>query len=117
MLGCGACAAGVVWGRELQLCRSFIPPSRLGRLVLLACLRYLVPIVAGLAAQQTNKKFVLFPCRSYLAPIVADLAAQQPPITRAQGTYAIVICPTRELCLQVADVLTMLVRRFVWLVS
>ena len=56
------------------------------------------------------------PHRSYLAPIVADLAAQQPPITRAQGTFAIVICPTRELCLQVADVLTMLVRRFVWLV-
>ncbi|PRW60362.1 DEAD-box ATP-dependent RNA helicase 17 [Chlorella sorokiniana] len=54
---------------------------------------------------------------SYLAPIVADLAAQQPAITRAQGTFAIVICPTRELCLQVADVLTMLVRRFVWLVG
>lgn len=56
------------------------------------------------------------PC-SYLAPIVNDLAAQLPPITRAQGTHAIIICPTRELCLQVADVLTMLVRRFVWLVS
>jgi ATP-dependent RNA helicase DDX31/DBP7 len=48
---------------------------------------------------------------------VHDLAAQQPPITRAQGTFAIVICPTRELCLQVADVLTMLARRFVWLVG
>ncbi len=57
------------------------------------------------------------PLCSYLAPIVADLAAQQPAITRAQGTFAVVICPTRELCLQVADVLTMLVRRFVWLVS
>ena len=56
------------------------------------------------------------PC-SYLAPIVHNLAAQQPPISRTQGTYAVVICPTRELCLQVADVLTMLVRRFVWLVS
>ena len=57
------------------------------------------------------------PCCSYLAPIVHDLAAQQPAITRAQGTFAIVICPTRELCLQVADVLTMLARRFVWLVG
>lgn len=54
--------------------------------------------------------------RSYLAPIVHDLAAQQPPLSRSRGTLAVVICPTRELCLQVADVLTMLVRRFVWLV-
>lgn len=56
------------------------------------------------------------PPRSYLAPIVHDLAAQQPHIGRAAGTHAIVVCPTRELCLQVNDVLTMLVRRFVWLV-
>ncbi|KAL4427451.1 hypothetical protein ABPG77_000740 [Micractinium sp. CCAP 211/92] len=54
---------------------------------------------------------------SYLAPIVHDLAAQQPPLSRSRGTLAVVICPTRELCLQVADVLTMLVRRFVWLVG
>ncbi|EFN59565.1 hypothetical protein CHLNCDRAFT_56430 [Chlorella variabilis] len=52
---------------------------------------------------------------AYLAPIVHDLASHQPPITRARGTLALVICPTRELCLQVSDVLTMLVRRFVWL--
>jgi ATP-dependent RNA helicase DDX31/DBP7 len=45
------------------------------------------------------------------------LAAAQPRISRGQGTHALVVCPTRELCLQVADVLAMLLRRFVWLVS
>ena len=55
---------------------------------------------------------------AYLAPIVHDLAAASPlPLHRSSGTHAIVVCPTRELCLQVADVLAMLVKRFVWLVS
>eukprot|EP00877_Chromochloris_zofingiensis_P004825 jgi/Chrzof1/14343/UNPLg00617.t1 len=41
----------------------------------------------------------------------------QPRISRAEGTYAIILSPTRELCVQVHDVLTALVRRFCWLVS
>lgn len=73
------------------------------------------PLLVASSSHNDVNSFALVLC-SYLAPIVADLAAQQPPITRVQGTFAIVICPTRELCLQVADVLTMLVRRFVWLV-
>jgi ATP-dependent RNA helicase DDX31/DBP7 len=48
---------------------------------------------------------------------VHDLSSRQPRLSRSQGSHAIVICPTRELCQQVADVLTLLVRRFVWLVS
>jgi ATP-dependent RNA helicase DDX31/DBP7 len=54
---------------------------------------------------------------SYLAPIVDELASRAPRLTRANGTLALILTPTRELCLQVADVLAMLLRRFVWLVS
>ena len=38
---------------------------------------------------------------AYLAPILDDLARLSPRVTRAQGTHALVITPTRELCLQV----------------
>lgn len=53
---------------------------------------------------------------SYLAPIVQQLAAREPRLTRADGTAALIIAPTRELCLQVVDVATLLARRFAWLV-
>jgi len=53
---------------------------------------------------------------SYLAPIMNDLATIQPRISRADGTLALIICPTRELCLQVVDTLTLLSRRFFWIV-
>ncbi|KAL4537162.1 hypothetical protein Ndes2526B_g04926 [Nannochloris sp. 'desiccata'] len=53
---------------------------------------------------------------SYLAPIMNDLATIAPRISRADGTLALIICPTRELCLQVVDTLTLLSRRFFWIV-
>jgi ATP-dependent RNA helicase DDX31/DBP7 len=53
---------------------------------------------------------------SYLAPIMNDLATIQPRISRTDGTLALIICPTRELCLQVVDTLTLLSRRFFWIV-
>ena len=53
---------------------------------------------------------------AYLAPIVGDLQAQTPHISRAEGAHALVMVPTRELCLQVSDLLTLLVRRYIWLV-
>ncbi len=42
--------------------------------------------------------------------------ALQPRLTRAEGTYGIVIAPTRELCIQINDVLGLILRRFIWLV-
>ena len=39
----------------------------------------------------------------------------EPRVARGEGTYALVVVPTRELCLQVADVLALLLRRYVWL--
>ncbi|KAF8071155.1 RH17 [Scenedesmus sp. PABB004] len=53
---------------------------------------------------------------AYLAPIVQALAAREPRISRTDGTHALVLVPTRELAVQVSDVLTALVRRFCWLV-
>ncbi len=41
---------------------------------------------------------------------------QEPRLSRAQGTYALVVAPTRELCLQIQDVALQLLRRYHWLV-
>ncbi|GFR40715.1 hypothetical protein Agub_g1322 [Astrephomene gubernaculifera] len=54
---------------------------------------------------------------SYLLPVIHDLQAQQPRISRGEGTYAILLAPTRELCLQVHDVASGLLRRYHWLVA
>jgi superfamily II DNA/RNA helicase len=40
---------------------------------------------------------------AYLAPMVHSLAARQPKISRADGTFAVVLVPTRELAVQVRD--------------
>lgn len=53
---------------------------------------------------------------SYLLPMLQDLASRTPKISRDKGTGALIIAPTRELCLQVSDTLVLLTRRFVWLV-
>ena len=52
---------------------------------------------------------------AYLAPIVHDLQGLEPRVARGEGTHALVLVPTRELCLQVTDVLAMLLRRYPWL--
>ena len=54
---------------------------------------------------------------AYLAGIIHDLQGQEPHLSRAEGTYAIIMAPTRELCIQICDVLTLILRRFIWLVS
>lgn len=38
---------------------------------------------------------------AYLAPLVHSLAGAQPRISRADGTHAVVLVPTRELAVQV----------------
>ncbi|XP_002964093.2 DEAD-box ATP-dependent RNA helicase 17 [Selaginella moellendorffii] len=52
----------------------------------------------------------------YLAPIVHGLQAREPKITRTEGTFAVILVPTRELCIQVCGVAEQLVHRFHWLV-
>jgi hypothetical protein len=39
---------------------------------------------------------------AYLAPMVHSLAGAQPRISRADGTFAVVLVPTRELAVQVS---------------
>lgn len=53
---------------------------------------------------------------SYLVPIFDALAKKQPKVERAHGTLALILCPTRELCLQVLDIATIISRRFTWIV-
>lgn len=53
---------------------------------------------------------------AYLVPILQDLSSLDPKVSRSDGTLALIMTPTRELSLQVTDVLTMLCRRFVWIV-
>jgi ATP-dependent RNA helicase DDX31/DBP7 len=53
---------------------------------------------------------------AYLAPIVHLLQMREPRVERTDGTFALVLVPTRELCLQVYGIAQQLVHRFHWLV-
>jgi len=53
---------------------------------------------------------------AYGIPLVQQLALIQPKIQRAQGTYAIIICPTRELVVQSYEWFSKLCYSFKWLV-
>eukprot|EP00850_Spirogloea_muscicola_P020386 SM000214S06780 [mRNA] locus=s214:235540:239139:+ [translate_table: standard] len=52
----------------------------------------------------------------YLAPVVHALLGRECKISRSEGTFALVLAPTRELCLQIEAVAQQLVHRFHWLV-
>lgn len=41
---------------------------------------------------------------TYLLPLLCDLAAREPRVERENGTLAIVLAPTRELCAQILEV-------------
>ncbi|XP_020097579.1 DEAD-box ATP-dependent RNA helicase 17 isoform X1 [Ananas comosus] len=62
------------------------------------------------AATGTGKTIV------YLAPIVHLLQMREPRIERSDGTFALVLVPTRELCMQVHGIAQKLVHRFHWIV-
>ncbi|CAK7339990.1 unnamed protein product [Dovyalis caffra] len=53
---------------------------------------------------------------AYLAPIIHHLQSYTPKIDRDNGTFALVLVPTRELCLQVYEILQKLLHRFHWIV-
>ncbi|VVB02969.1 unnamed protein product [Arabis nemorensis] len=53
---------------------------------------------------------------AYLAPLIHHLQGYSPKVDRSHGTYALVIVPTRELCLQVYETLEKLLHRFHWIV-
>jgi superfamily II DNA/RNA helicase len=45
---------------------------------------------------------------AYLVPMIQDLMTLQPAVERSDGTRALIIAPTRELCAQIATVLAKL---------
>lgn len=53
---------------------------------------------------------------AYLVPIINTLVNMPQKIDRTDGTYVLVLCPTRELCLQVLNTATNLLRAFVYIV-
>ncbi|XP_077230276.1 P-loop containing nucleoside triphosphate hydrolases superfamily protein [Tasmannia lanceolata] len=53
---------------------------------------------------------------AYLAPIIHHLQMCIPRINRSNGTFALVLVPTRELCMQVYEILQKLLHRFHWIV-
>ncbi|XP_022745548.1 DEAD-box ATP-dependent RNA helicase 17 [Durio zibethinus] len=53
---------------------------------------------------------------AYLAPIIHHLQDYSPRVERNQGTFALVLVPTRELCMQVYEILQKLLHRFHWIV-
>eukprot|EP00873_Tetraselmis_striata_P001678 jgi/Tetstr1/421942/TSEL_012841.t1 len=54
---------------------------------------------------------------AYLAPVVHSLQGSDERLHRHLGTHAIVMAPTRELVVQINDVLSILLRRYHWLVG
>lgn len=52
----------------------------------------------------------------FLSPWLLFLL-QEPRLSRAEGTVALVVAPTRELCLQINDVAVTLLRKYYWLVG
>ncbi|PIN10933.1 ATP-dependent RNA helicase [Handroanthus impetiginosus] len=53
---------------------------------------------------------------AYLAPIIQMLQNYDKRIQRSDGTFALVLVPTRELCMQVYEILQKLLHRFHWIV-
>ncbi|QHO57589.1 hypothetical protein HN51_012146 [Arachis hypogaea] len=53
---------------------------------------------------------------AYLAPLIHHLQNYDTRIQRSDGTFALVLVPTRELCLQVYEILQKLLHRFHWIV-
>lgn len=54
---------------------------------------------------------------AYLLPLINDLITMDPPLTRADGTRALILAPTRELCSQIGEVLQKLTTAYVRIVG
>jgi ATP-dependent RNA helicase DDX31/DBP7 len=54
---------------------------------------------------------------SYLLPIINDLMTLSPKVDRTDGSRALILAPTRELCTQISEVLQKLTQCCVWIVG
>lgn len=52
---------------------------------------------------------------SYILPIVHNLHTRSPRICRSDGVCALILAPTRELCMQIADVAMSAAKPFYWI--
>ncbi|GAM19591.1 hypothetical protein SAMD00019534_027660 [Acytostelium subglobosum LB1] len=53
---------------------------------------------------------------AYMIPVVQELSIRPQRISRAEGCYCIIVAPTRELALQIFEVLQKLLKPFHWIV-
>ena len=54
---------------------------------------------------------------AYLIPIIDDIMKNESDCKRSDGTQALIIAPTRELCTQIADVLNKITKCCIWIVG
>ena len=54
---------------------------------------------------------------AYLLPVLNDLVSLGSGLKRTDGTRALILAPTRELCSQIADVLNKMTQCCVWIVG
>ena len=54
---------------------------------------------------------------AYVLPVLHSLASEKNRISRADGLFAVFLAPTRELCLQIFDVLTKASKPFHWIIA
>ena len=48
--------------------------------------------------------------------MINELGLREPKLQRSEGTYAFIICPTRELCVQVVEASKAVVKSFIHVV-
>ena len=51
----------------------------------------------------------------FILPIIQNLQTQRVRISRSDGVRALILAPTRELCLQIADVAAAVTKPFYWI--
>lgn len=82
-----------------------------------------IPLLVSASGESNQSNGVLVKSQTgsgktlaYLLPVMQELMTLEPAIQRADGTLALVVAPTRELCNQIYDVLERLTKVFVRIV-
>lgn len=79
-----------------------------GGMALMSCTRVQSVVISALETKQNilmKSETGSGKTMAYLVPIIDDLLKLHTPVSRSQGTYAIILAPTRELCSQIGDVI------------
>jgi ATP-dependent RNA helicase DDX31/DBP7 len=79
-----------------------------GGMALMSCTRVQSVVITALETKQNilmKSETGSGKTMAYCVPIIDDLLKLSTPVSRSQGTYAIILAPTRELCSQIGDVI------------